>query len=108
MAAAVTVVKTSVFGDRKAVQANIAFSGTYTTTGEAVAPSAFGLSVIDRVLFEGATLDSSSTALLPAWNATTGKIMLFEGVAAAAPFAEKNNTEAYVAGTTARVLVIGY
>lgn len=108
MAAAVTISKTSVFGDRKAVQASIALSGNYATGGEAIVASSFNLTVIDRLMFEGLVVDGSSTALLPSYNATTGKIMFFEGVAAAAPFAEKNNAEAYVAGSACRVLVIGY
>lgn len=107
MAATVTISKRSQWGDRINVQATIAFSGTYPTGGEVIVPSNFNLQVIERLLFEGLILDGSSTALLPTYNATTGKVMCFEGVAAGAPFAEKTASEVYVAGSSIRVMAIG-
>jgi hypothetical protein len=105
-----TINKRSVFGDRKVVNATLAYdTGDYAAGGIAVTAAQFGLTVIEAVLFQGAALDVSATptALMPQWNHGDLKVRLFEAAAAGASFTEKP-AEAMGAGASVRVLVIGY
>lgn len=108
MAVAITPAgRRTVFGDRRVGFYDLVFSGTYTTGGEAVTAASFGLNSIDLILTEATISTATTTAEIIAYTASTGKIQMFESGAANAPLAEKGSAEAYVAGTNARVMVIG-
>lgn len=106
-----TVNKISVWGDRRAVRATLAFdTGDYAAGGVAVTPGQFGLTVIDEMVFPGISIEvaATPTANLPYYNPATSKIQMFQGSTSAdAPFNEKG-AEAFGSGANVRVLVIGY
>ena len=108
--ATVSVTRTSVWGDRKCVDATISFdTGDYAAGGVALTPANFGLSTkIDFILTEpGYEVSATPTYNLYRWNSTTAKLEVIQSAAAGAPFTEKG-VEAFGAGANVRVLVIGY
>lgn len=95
-----------VWGNKRVRIATLAFdTGDYAAGGIAVTPGQFGLASISAVLFQGASVDSDTKANVPFWNATTGKIQLFESAGDGDPMDEKP-AEAMVASTL-RLVVIG-
>lgn len=107
-----TINRKSVWGDRRAVSATLAFdTGDYVTGGIPVTAAQFGLSVLDEIIPLGAALDVAATpsALLARWvySASAPKIQLFESAGAGASLTEKP-AEAMGTGATMRVLAIGY
>lgn len=105
----VTIVRKSVWGDRRAVTATIALdTGDYAAGGFSVAASDFGLQVIDEIICHvGLEVSATPTAQLYQYNGATGKIRVFQSAAADAPFNEKG-AEPFGSGASVRVLVIGY
>lgn len=107
--ATVTVNRKSVWGDRRVVDATIAFdTGDYAAGGVALTAADFGLQVIDSMWTEpGFEVSATPTYNLYRWNGTTSKLEVIQSAAGDAPFAEKG-AEAFGAGANVRVLVIGY
>lgn len=108
--ATVSVTRSSVWGDRRCVDATISFdTGDYAAGGIAFDAADFGLSTkIDFMLTEpGYEVAATPTYNLYRWNSTTSKLEVIQAAAADAPFAEKG-AEAFGAGANVRVLVIGY
>lgn len=109
-----TINRTTVWGDRKAVSATLAFdTGDYAAAGIAVTPAQVGLQVIDEILFMGAALEvaATPTASVPQYNrvsATSHKIRLFQSTTGAPAFLTEKVAGAMGAGATVRILVIGY
>lgn len=109
MAVAATINQRSVFGDRRAHNVTLVFSGNYATGGEAVTPGLFGLNVLEMVIFDGVAFSSAdATATAVKYNSATGKILHYEGSAAGTALTEKTNAEAYPTSSTVSVLAIGY
>jgi hypothetical protein len=109
-----TVNKKFVIGSKRMVLATLAFdTGDYAAGGVAVTAAQFGLTAIDALFFQGASLEvaATPTANIPRWNpatSSTGKISLFQtGTAADGPFNEKG-AEAFGSGATVAVVVIGH
>ncbi len=104
-----TINRKSVWGDRRMVDATLSFdTGDYAAGGIAVTPAQFGLQVIDFILCDlGIEVSATPTAQLVRYNPTTAKIVVFQSAAADAPFPQKGN-EAFGAGASVRLLVIGY
>ncbi len=108
--ATVSVTRSSVWGDRRCVDATISFdTGDYAAGGVALTPASFGLSSkIDFILTEpGYEVSATPTYNLYRWNSSTSKLEVIQSAAGDAPFAEKG-AEAFGAGANVRVLVIGY
>jgi hypothetical protein len=106
-----TVSKRFVIGSKRMVLATLAFdTGDYAAGGVAVTAGQFGLRAIDALFFQGASIEvaATPTANIPRFNPTTSKIELFQGSTAAdGPFNEKG-AEAFGAGATVGVVVIGH
>jgi hypothetical protein len=106
-----TVNKRIVIGSKRMVLATLAFdTGDYAAGGVAVTAAQFGLVKIDTLFFEGASLEvaATPTANIPRWNPSTSKISLFQAdTTDGDPFAEKA-AEAFGAGATVGVIVIGH
>ena len=106
-----TIVKKSVWGDRRAHLVKFAYdTGDYAAGGVAVTAAQCGLSVIDSMFFEGAAYEVSATptASVPQWDTTNSKIVYYQtGTAADGPLNEKG-AEAFGAGASVRAWVIGY
>lgn len=105
-----TINRKQVWGTDRVFFCTLAFdTGDYAAGGVAVTPAQFGLSAIHAIMFTGASLEVAATPTgnIPRYNAATGKIQLFQSAAADAPFAEKG-AEAFGAGATLDVVVIGY
>lgn len=109
MAVSVTQVgKRSVFGDRRVVVADLAFSGNYATGGEALSASSFGLSRLDALVLPGAAVAADeATAVVIAYDYTGGKVVAYEGSTAGTALSEKTNAEAWPTGAYARCIAIG-
>ena len=102
-----TIEDTSVFGTRRVVAAKLAFdTGDYASGGIAVTPAQFGLQVIKAMLFQGASIDSNTSANVAGWDPANSKILLFESDSEGDPLDQKP-AEAMLASTL-RVFVIGY
>ena len=99
----------SVFGDRRVVIADVAFSGTYVAGGTPVTPAMFGLQRIDMIHCTLAPATGLATADALYYSPTTdvaGFLVQYESGAANAPLAEKNEG-GLIATQTARVMVVG-
>lgn len=109
MAVASTITQKSVFGDRKAHQCTLVFSGNYATGGEAVTAATFGLNVIELLMFDGVAVSTDVATANPVkFIASTSKIAQYEGSAAGTALSEKTNAEVYATGSNVRVLAIGF
>jgi hypothetical protein len=109
MAVTVTQIgRRTVFGDRRVGFYDVAFSGNYATGGEAVTPGLFGLNDIDYISSDASTNTATTSAEVLLFNVSTSKVQVFESGAANAPLAEKQNAEAYQAGMSARLMVVGH
>lgn len=112
MAVSATIVRRSVFGNRKIVIADLTFSGNYATGGEALAASTLGLRSFDTVILDGVAVAADlATALGAKYNYGTSKIAFYEGGVTAAEgvaFSEKTNGEAYPTGCVVRATAIGH
>lgn len=109
MAVTVTQIgRRTVFGDRRVGFYNVVFSGTYATGGEAVTAASFGLSDLEFIQSNPSVSTASTTGEIVAFNSGTSKLQMFESGAANAPLIEKQNAEAYVAGTNANIMVVGH
>jgi hypothetical protein len=96
----------NVIGARRESIRDVAFTGSYAAGGEAVTPGQVGLRAIHNVhgvVTEGA----GATAALPVrWDATNGKVQLYESAASGSASGEKG-AEAYAASTSGRLTFIG-
>ena len=106
-----TVDKSLVFGSKRVVLATLAFdTGDYAAGGVAVTAAQFGLVNIDAMIIQGAALEVSATptAQIARFNPSTLKIQIFQaGANAGDPFPEKG-AEAFGAGASVAVMVIGH
>lgn len=91
----VTVVRRGVEGDRKFVDATLAFTGTYVTNGQSLTASDFGLTTLEGVQIFGGVGDGI-------WDHTANKLRLY----VAATGAEVANT-ADPSGVQLKVRAIG-
>lgn len=105
-----TINRKTVWGDDRVVDATLAFdTGDYAAGGVAITASQFGLQAI-RLVIPATALEVSATptAQIVRWNPTTSKLEVYQaGANAGDPFPEKG-AEAFGAGASVRVLVIGY
>lgn len=109
MAVVVTnVERPTVFGDRRVRILDLTFSGNYPDEGEPLTAASLGFTRIDSVMFDGVVIAADGeTALLPKYNYSASTVLMYEGSAAGTAFTEKTAAEAYPAGATARVVVVG-
>lgn len=97
---------TFVIGNKRIAVRDCAFSGSYATGGEAIAPKDVGLRSIIAVLGV-VTEGAGGTAALPQrWDATNSKLQVYESAAAGSAPAEKG-AEAYAASTAGRLTFLG-
>ena len=81
----------------------ITVSGNYTTGGDSLAASAFGLQTI--LFFQGEVNEiTSSTAVIPRYDYTNSKLKFYEGGGAGAVLPEKGNAEAVDGSFRARIV----
>lgn len=108
MAIAVTQVgRRTVFGDRRVGFYDVAFSGTYPDGGEPLSAALLGLNFIEYVSAEVAPATDRETAVMVSWDPVAGTLLNYEAAASAAPFIEKDTSEAYITGQIARIMVVG-
>lgn len=67
-----------VVGRQRQVSGTLTATGTYTTSGDAVAPSLFGLSVIDSFQVDSA-FTNGTEAMVSRYIPSSGKLMHFWG-----------------------------
>ncbi len=99
-----------VWGDQRVVDATLAFdTGDYAAGGVAITAAQFGLNSIQYVMPQPVGFEVSATPTFNLWNwiGSTSKLQAVQSAAGDAPFAEKG-AEAFGAGASLRVLVIGY
>ncbi len=109
MAIAVTQVgRRTVFGDRRVGFYDVVFSGNYAAGGEAVTPATWGLSDVDYISNELGVATAGTTAVAVSFNPGTSKLQSWESAATGLPFLEKTDTEVYITGQTARLMVVGH
>jgi hypothetical protein len=95
----------TVFGNKRRRVRDITMSGTYTTGGDAIPASVFGLKTLDEVNIHGTPTDG--TVAYPAtYIYSSGKLKLFETGTAAAGSAEKGSGES-LTGITFRATAYG-
>lgn len=110
MAVAITQVeRKTVFGDRRVVIADLAFSSTYATGGEALAASAFGLSRLDFLHVPAITAaDGGTSGWVPKYDYTNAKLQQFQSTTGApAALVEVANSTSYIASSKVRVMAVG-
>lgn len=106
VATTTTIIRRSVWGDRRVVSAKLAFdTGDYADGGIAVTAAQFGLKNIDALIPQGAAF-SATLANVAAWDHANSKIVLFES-AGDGDMLDEKPAEAMTA-TTLYVLVIGH
>lgn len=84
MASALTVEQVSAMGNRRIARGRIAFSGTYATGGQALAPADVGMSSFDICLVDPVVLGGSLAGFLAAYDYANGKVRLYDARPAAA------------------------
>lgn len=92
-------------GNIDARQVTLTYSGNYATNGDVYLPANVSLSGIIAVYFSIRS-SNGGTAVLAAYNYTTGAIQLFAGAAAGVKFAELTNATA-TAGIVIDALFLG-
>lgn len=93
-------------GPRKRRVRDVALSGTYTTGGDALLASAFGLRRIDELLVH--TNATDGTLAYPCvYIYSSGKLKLFETSASASTGLDEKGSGESLTGITVRVTVIG-
>lgn len=106
VATTTTVVRKSVWGDRRSVTAKLVFdTGDYADGGIAVTAAQFGLQVLEVVIPLGCAF-SATLANAVSWDPATSKLVLFE-CGADGDMLDEKPAEAMTA-TTLNVLAIGY
>jgi hypothetical protein len=100
-------------GNKRVKVRTLTFSGNYATNGETITAAEVGLKRIEDVHFSGAAAAATPTTavVLGAVINSTGTsvaIRSYEAAASAAPFIEKDNSEAYITGQVVRATFIGY
>lgn len=109
MAATYTPVRVTsyVVGNKRRRVFDVTLSGTYTTGGDALTPTALGLKVIEEFIPHGGASDG--TVQYPIhYVYSSNKVKLFEsGGAAGTAAAEKGSGES-LTGIVFRVSVVGY
>lgn len=99
--------KVEVVSDRKEVIGDFTFSNSYTTGGEAISGSTFGLDIqLDYVQVNPATKSDDSRVIVTALNAAGTKIMAYGLAAGATGLTEIANT-GDLSTFTARVRAVG-
>jgi hypothetical protein len=108
MAVTVTQVgRRTVFGDRRVGFYDVVFSGTYPDGGEPVTAGLFGLNFIEYIAPQMAPATDRETAVVVAWDQVAGTLLNYESAATGLPLLEKTDSEAYITGQTARIMVVG-
>lgn len=98
----------AVVSNRKKRVRDIAFSGTYTTGGDALLPSAFGLKVFDELTFHNGSVSDGTVSYPVVFIPSSNKVKLFEsGGAAGTAAAEKGSAES-LTSITGRATAIGF
>jgi hypothetical protein len=99
-----------VAGNKRTHVRNVALSGSYSTGGETITPTAVGLKRIEQVFLHGS---AAETDLTGGWITrvdyqTNGsvKLVLFEAAAAGGVFTQKP-AEAYESAASLRVTFVG-
>jgi len=95
------------WGNKRCIFAEITFSGTYPTGGEALTAADFGLRKILMVLGNSTEAAGQTSAWQVFWDRTNNKLKLF-GLAVAATGQTEHGNIAYAAVSVAHVLVIGF
>lgn len=104
-----SVVKRSVWGDQRAVIADLTSTGTYVTGGTAVAASLVGLKVIDHVIAPPMQFAADRTVgEIPVWDAENSKIVLYESGADTTDFPELSSGGTLLGVDPARYIFIGH
>src|SRR4051812_46689162 len=94
-------------GNKKVRVYDVTFSGTYTTGGDALTPTALGFRKVEQFIPHGGATDG--TVQYPVqYVYSSGNVKLFEsGGAAGTAAAEKGSAES-LTGITLRVTVVGF
>lgn len=88
------------------VLADVTFTGSYVTGGEALDPKAFGLKRIVAVLGTVTEAAGQTTCWVPHWDNANGKVKLF-GAAVGATGATEHAAAAYAAATVGHFVILG-
>jgi len=105
MAAAVTVVRRTVWGDRKVIHATIAFDSSYPTGGEAITLADLGLKEVDFCMA------SPKAGYVPEWDDANSKMLMYWGDnnnASDGPLIEVADTTNLAAITALQAIFVGY
>lgn len=97
----------TVFGDRRVHFFDVVFSGTYPDGGEPITPASFGLTRIDYIAPQVGPATDRETAVIVSWDQVASTLLNFECAATGLPLLEKTDSEAYITGQSARLMVIG-
>lgn len=94
-------------GNRRRVVRDITLSGTYTTGGDALLPSVFGMKKIEEFIVHGSGATDGTLLYTVYYIYSSNKLQLFETGSAAAGSAEKGSGES-LTGITFRATVVGW
>lgn len=105
MAATVTVVRRTVWGDRKAIHAKITFDSSYPTGGEPITLADLGLLEVDFCM------PAPRLGYVPEWDDANSKMLVYYGDnnnASDGPLVEVPNTTNLSTLTDVQAIFVGY